>query len=127
MNTDIVGNICSSNHVNIQIGGGLRSESAVQEVLDIGVQRFIIGTSAIRDEKLLRALSDRYGDRLIVSIDARGELLATSGWIEETDIRLFPFLKHLEENGVSNIIYTDIERDGRPTGPNIDMLSLIHI
>ena len=125
VNTDIVENICSSNHVNIQIGGGLRSESAVQKVLDIGVQRFIIGTSAIRDEKLLRALSDRYGDRLIVSIDARGELLATSGWIEETDIRLFPFLKHLEENGVSNIIYTDIERDGRPTGPNIDMCERI--
>lgn len=111
--------------IPVQVGGGIRSMSAVEELLEAGAARIILGTKALEDKRLLRAAVDKYGDRIRVSIDAKGGYVATEGWVKTSQISVMDFLKELEAIGVDTIIYTDIGRDGMLMGPDIEGLSAI--
>ena len=107
--------IATSVDIPIQVGGGIRDEKRVKELLDLGINRVIVGTMAIENKNLLKELINKYGkEKIVVSIDARNKKVATHGWEKLSD-------KELEQIGVKTIVYTDISKDGMLKGPNFDI------
>jgi phosphoribosylformimino-5-aminoimidazole carboxamide ribotide isomerase len=104
----------------VQVGGGLRSAAAVRDVIEAGAARAVLGTAALRDIDFLdEALAD-YGDRIVVSVDARRGLLATAGWTEQTEVPAESAIDALGHRGASRFVYSSIERDGMLSGPDLD-------
>jgi phosphoribosylformimino-5-aminoimidazole carboxamide ribotide isomerase len=106
--------------VPIQVGGGLRSASAVRAALDAGAARVVLGTAAYRDLDFLDETVAEHRDRVVVSVDVRGGLLAAAGWTEQTEIPVEAVIESLGRRGVSRFVYSNIERDGMLTGPDLD-------
>ncbi len=105
----------------IQLGGGIRTERIIKELLDLGVYKVIIGTIHIENQALFKDLIKEYKDDIIVAIDAFGDSLRIRGWIKDAKINLESHFMNLEQNGVSHFIITDISRDGTLNGPNIKL------
>ena len=107
---------------SIQVGGGIRDEKRVKELLDLGINRVIVGTMAIENKELLKELIEKYkADKIVVSIDAKNGKVATHGWEKVSDIDSVDLCKELEQIGVKTIVYTDISKDGMLEGPNFDI------
>lgn len=120
INEEIIIEIAKSVNVPIQVGGGIRSMETVKTYLDNGVKRVIIGTAAIEDEVFLKEAVDTYGERIVVSLDAKNGYIATDGWTDTSDVLALDLVKKLEEIGVKTIVYTDIAKDGMLQGPNLE-------
>jgi phosphoribosylformimino-5-aminoimidazole carboxamide ribotide isomerase len=108
--------------VQVQIGGGLRNEASVKQLLTLGVDRVILGTVAVEQPELVQDLCQKYPQQIVVGIDARNGKVATKGWIETSEVLATELAKRMEGIGAAAIIYTDIHRDGAMTGPNLDAL-----
>jgi len=106
--------------IPIQVGGGLRRIEAIEQALELGVARMILGTTAIDDQDLIKEACRRFGNRVIVSIDARDGYVATHGWQESTAVTAIELAEMMASFGVERFIYTDISRDGTLTEPNYD-------
>ncbi|HAV10813.1 MAG TPA: 1-(5-phosphoribosyl)-5-((5-phosphoribosylamino)methylideneamino)imidazole-4-carboxamide isomerase [Dehalococcoidia bacterium] len=102
----------------IQVGGGIRDESTVKRLLDMGIKRVILGTIAIEQPEIIDKLCAKYGDAIIVGIDARDGYVATRGWYTETQRTAVDLGLEMKRRGVQRILYTDIKRDGTLTEPN---------
>lgn len=109
----------------IQVGGGLRGREAVASVLDCGVQRVVVGTAALRDPEFLDEIVAEHGERVVVSVDARGGKVSLSGWTEATDQDVAETVKVLGERGVARFLCTEIDVDGTMEGPAIEELRRI--
>jgi phosphoribosylformimino-5-aminoimidazole carboxamide ribotide isomerase len=121
-NRPIIAQIAREFPLNVQTGGGLRTEADLEEVLASSVERAVIGTAAIEKPELVEWAVGKWGaERVAVGLDARGNRPAIRGWREETGQDLFTIASSLVELGVRTIIYTDIDRDGMFTGPNLTM------
>jgi len=105
--------------IPVQVGGGIRDMETLRMYLESGVDRVVIGTEAIRNPDLVRQACQAYPDRIVVGIDARGGRVAIEGWTETTDASAVELARQFEHSGVAAINFTDIERDGMRTGPNI--------
>ena len=101
-----------------EIGGGVRSMRVIETYLEAGVDRVILGTSAVSDEALLKTALDRYGERIAVGADIRDGRIAVKGWLEVSDVTAEAFFARMEELGVKTVICTDISKDGMLQGPN---------
>ena len=108
--------------VPIQVGGGLRDRVSVQQVLNLGVQRAILGTIAVEQPQLVQQLCQEFSGQIIIGIDARNGLVATHGWLETSEVFATQLAVQMQELGAAAIIYTDIHRDGTLSGPNLDAL-----
>lgn len=109
-------------NIPVQIGGGIRSEKKVKELLDLGVSRVILGTAAVENIELLERLSDIYGnEKIVVSIDAKDGKVATRGWEVISQLDSLSMCKKLEDMGIRTIVYTDISKDGMLEGPNFSV------
>lgn len=108
--------------VPVEIGGGIRTMDDISYYLDHGVSRVILGTAAIRDEGLLKQALAEYGKKIAVGMDCRDGYAMAEGWLEKSSLYYLDFAKKLEQMGVSNIIFTDISKDGTLNGPNLEML-----
>lgn len=117
--------IVKQSSIPIQIGGGIRSMKEIEEYLDAGVDRVILGTAAINDGEFLTKAVKQYGSKIAVSIDARNGYVATDGWTATSTVKAADFVKKLEQLGVETIIYTDILKDGMLQGPNFNELQAI--
>jgi phosphoribosylformimino-5-aminoimidazole carboxamide ribotide isomerase len=104
--------------IPLQLGGGLRRIEAIDQVLELGVERAILGTAAIEEPNLIREACRWFGERIIVSIDARDGYVATHGWRERTGVTAIELVERMASLGVRRFIYTDIARDGTLTEPN---------
>jgi phosphoribosylformimino-5-aminoimidazole carboxamide ribotide isomerase len=122
-NLEVVKKIRSSIGIEIELGGGLRTEEAIEQVLDAGINYAIVGTGALRDRKLVERLARRHGERLIVGIDAKEGKVAVEGWVETSDLNAIDFARELEQLGLGTVIATDIATDGMMTGPNLESLA----
>jgi phosphoribosylformimino-5-aminoimidazole carboxamide ribotide isomerase len=111
--------IAESTGLPVQYGGGLRDMGAVETAISAGAWRVIIGTAAFRDRPFLESAVAEYGDRIVVSSDARGGRIAAQGWTEATDLAVTDAVQSLSESGVKTFVYTDIERDGMLGGTDI--------
>jgi phosphoribosylformimino-5-aminoimidazole carboxamide ribotide isomerase len=119
-NFDAVKRILDTLDTPIQLGGGIRDEQTAQTFLEMGVQKVIIGTEAIKNPAWVEHLADRFTDRVVVGIDARNGLVAIEGWTENTRTRAVDLAKRFENCGIAAINFTDIQRDGMQSGPNIE-------
>jgi phosphoribosylformimino-5-aminoimidazole carboxamide ribotide isomerase len=119
VNDQAIRNILTQVPLEIQVGGGIRTMERIEELLELGVSRVILGTVAVRKPELVAEAVRRYGERIIVGIDAREGMVAVQGWSEKTNIKAEELGLAMKEVGVSRIIFTDIARDGMMAGPNI--------
>ncbi len=118
-NEDIIKNMARAVTIPIQLGGGIRSLDKIQRLLeDYGIQRVILGTAAIENTELLQRAVDKYGDRIVVGIDASKGKAAIKGWVQKTNISAVSLGRKVKDIGVSTVIYTDIAKDGMLSGPN---------
>jgi phosphoribosylformimino-5-aminoimidazole carboxamide ribotide isomerase len=120
-NAEIVSRIVQTVDSAIQCGGGIRDIPTLKHTLEMGVNRVVIGTAAVKDPQMLRDAVAVAGERLIVSVDAREGLVSLEGWTESTDITALSLIDRLQGMGVQRIVYTDIMRDGVKGGPNFEM------
>lgn len=104
----------------VQLGGGIRDMGVLESYLDLGVKYAILGTAALRRHEFIREACRRHPGQIVLALDARGERIAVEGWREESDLSPAEVAKRFEGTGVSCIIYTDIQRDGMQTGPNVE-------
>ncbi|HEU5014012.1 MAG TPA: 1-(5-phosphoribosyl)-5-[(5-phosphoribosylamino)methylideneamino]imidazole-4-carboxamide isomerase [Roseiflexaceae bacterium] len=118
VNTASILGIMRAVDVPVQLGGGLRTESAVRAALNLGVSRVILGTAAVYEPHLIERLASRHGDAIIVGVDARDGIVATDGWTEASPMRAIELVEQMATCGIRRIIYTDITRDGTLSEPN---------
>ena len=121
-NMNAIRDLAQAVNVPVQVGGGVRTMEKVKQHIDNGVTRVIIGTAAIEDPQFLKEAVETYGERIAVSIDARGGYVATDGWTETSETKATDLIKELEAIGVQTIVYTDILKDGMMQGPNMEEL-----
>ncbi len=119
VNGDSVSAILAAVSVPVQLGGGIRDMATIEDWLERGVRRVILGTVAVRDPDLVRAACRRFPGRIAVGIDARDGRVAVEGWAEETEIDVLALARQFEDAGVAAVIYTDIDRDGALQGLNV--------
>ncbi len=122
VNATLIGRIRAATQMHIEVGGGMRSLEHIQQVLDLGVDRVILGTIAITDRALLEKALERWKERIVVGIDARNGLVSIAGWRETSQVRATTLAAELERVGVQRFGYTDIARDGVLKGPNLEAL-----
>lgn len=111
---------------SIQLGGGLRSMADLAEVAALGIDRMVIGSAAVTNPELVREAVHTYGERIAVGLDARDGMLATHGWQSQSDLSAIEAGIRFAGMGVQHIVFTDIGRDGRLEGPNIEALVQIN-
>ena len=117
-NADIISRICSAVNVPVQTGGGIRTMEDIEAKLACGIARVIIGTKAVSDADFVREAVNRYGDRIVIGIDAKDGMAAVEGWEKTSDIPAVELGRKMAEIGVKTIVYTDIATDGTLAGPN---------
>jgi phosphoribosylformimino-5-aminoimidazole carboxamide ribotide isomerase len=112
--------VAAAGRIPVQLGGGLRSLDALDHAFALGVERAILGTSALRDPELVRTAARRFPARVAVGIDARDGRVAVEGWTAASEARAVELAQRFEDAGVAALIHTDIARDGMLEGPNLD-------
>ena len=122
INLETIAQIHASTSMRIEMGGGIRSLTYIQQVLDLGIERVILGTVALTDRALLEGALAGWQDRIAVGLDARNGLVAISGWRETSQVQATALAAELYAVGVKRFIYTDIARDGALQGPNLNAL-----
>ncbi len=122
-NQKAVQDIVTATNLPVQIGGGIRRESSVTSLLEIGVARVVIGTAAAKDPALAELLFKNFGKQVAVGVDARDGWVAIQGWEEDSGMLAVDFVKRMADLGASRFIFTDIARDGMLQGVNIPSLA----
>ncbi len=110
--------IVSKVNLFVQVGGGIRDETTVSCLLDLRVRRVILGTAAVESPEMVAELCRKFGEAVVVGIDARDGYVATRGWLQDTGITALELAKRMAGLGVKRLIYTDIKRDGTLTSPD---------
>lgn len=119
-NLRIISEITKAISIPIQLGGGIRTMEKIMLMLDeYGVRRVILGTAAMEEPDLLQRAVQKYGNRIIVGIDAKQGKAAIKGWVQETDILAVDLGKKMKALGIDTVVYTDIAKDGMMSGPNL--------
>ena len=125
VNLESIKSIRASTTVRIELGGGMRTLADIELMLELGIDRVVLGTVALTDRTLLMEALARWGERIVVGLDARSGSIAISGWRETSQVRATSLASELCAHGVQRFIYTDIARDGALKGPNIEELKEI--
>ena len=123
-NLSLIKELAGSVKAKIELGGGLRDEKTIDDVFEAGIAKVVLGTKAL-DEKFLSWAVKKYGDRIVVGIDARDGTAYTKGWLADSGIKAVELAKKMAGMGVKTINYTDISKDGMLSGPNIKSLEEI--
>jgi len=123
INVELFKRMKEATHAHIEVGGGLRLMEHIEQVFDTGVDRVILGTIAITNRTLLQEALKRYGERIIVGLDARNGKVAIAGWQQTSEVLATDLATELSALGVRRFIYTDISRDGALAGPNIEAIA----
>jgi len=111
--------------VPVQYGGGLRSLTAVREALRAGAERVVVGTAAFRDVDFLDEILGAFGSRIVVSVDVRDGMISTSGWTQTTQMPASDAIRRLGDHGVRSFVYTNVDRDGKLEGPDLDEVARV--
>ena len=120
VNLDIIQEIVSKFDLKIEIGGGIRNFESIQKYTDVGVEKVILGSAAIKDKKFLKEACQKFPDQIALSLDSKNGYLSISGWKENSKQLTLDFLKEVNDYGASRLIYTDINRDGTKQSPNFE-------
>jgi len=119
-NLPLIKRIVESIDIPVELGGGIRTLKDIEHVLDIGLNRVILGTIALKEPDFIESVCKDYSEKIAVGIDAKDGMVATDGWLRVSHKSAIEFAIEMQQRGVKTIIYTDIKRDGMLTGPNIN-------
>ena len=122
VNDKVIIKVAKTVNVPVEVGGGIRTYETIKYLIDNGISRVILGTSALEDEELLKRAVGDFGEKIAVGIDCKDGYAYGRGWLEESNLHYIDFAKKMEKLGVKNIIVTDISKDGTLEGPNVEML-----
>jgi phosphoribosylformimino-5-aminoimidazole carboxamide ribotide isomerase len=125
VNGPVIRRIVESIDVPCQVGGGLRTEGAIESTLEIGVARVVLGTRALQDPAWVRQMAQTYPNRIVVGLDAREGKVATHGWLETSEASALDMAREFANWPLYAIVYTDIARDGMLEGPNVEGLAAL--
>jgi phosphoribosylformimino-5-aminoimidazole carboxamide ribotide isomerase len=120
VNQQLVTEIAAEMPVPVQIGGGIRNMYQVEAYLTQGIQRVILGTSAIKQPEFVKEALKEFGEHIAIGLDARDGYVATEGWIQASEIKTEELALRLADQGAETFIFTDISKDGTLTGPNVE-------
>lgn len=119
-NTELVRRIVDAVDCPVELGGGLRTDEAVEAALATGIERAVVGTRAATDPNWLTVLAERFDGQIAVALDARDGVISLAGWTESSELRAVDFVNNLNALNLAAVIYTDISRDGELVGPNLE-------
>lgn len=118
-NVRLVQMILETVSIPVQVGGGIRMFEDIDYLLECGAAKVILGTRAVKDPQFLREAAERYGSRLTIAVDARGEEIVVKGWTEGSGRKLSEFAQEVDNLGIGTLLYTDVGKEGRLAGPNL--------
>ncbi len=121
-NAQKIKEICESVSVPVQTGGGIRTMEDIKTKLSYGINRVIIGTKAVSNPEFIKEAVEKYGDKIVIGIDAKDGMVAVEGWEKTSDFTAIEFAKMMVDMGVKTIVYTDISTDGTLAGPNVEAM-----
>lgn len=122
INKDTILEVVKTLKVDVEVGGGIRNYDDIKALIDGGVARVILGTVAIENKDLLKKVVKDFGDKIAVAVDFKDGYICTKGWIDKSDVHYMDLIKEMEAIGVSNIIVTDISKDGTLAGSNVGII-----
>jgi len=122
-NFDMIRAIREAINIPIELGGGIRDVDRIEKLVNLGVDRIILGTSAAKNPEMVKRACEEFPGKVLVGIDAKDGKVAVKGWVEVTELDAIQFAYTMEKTGASGIIYTDISRDGMLTGPNVEAMA----
>ena len=120
VNLDIIQEIVKKFDLKIEIGGGIRNFDSIQKYIDVGIEKVILGSAAIKDKNFLKDACEKFPNKIALGLDAKDGYLSVSGWKENSNKLTLDFLKEVNNFGTSRLIYTDINRDGMKQSPNFE-------
>tara|TARA_Y100001970_G_scaffold231241_1_gene287384 strand:+ start:1275 stop:2000 length:726 start_codon:yes stop_codon:yes gene_type:complete len=120
VNLHIIKEIVRKFDLKIEIGGGIRNFESIKKYTDVGVEKVILGSAAIKDKNFLKKACQKFSNKIALGLDSKDGYLAVSGWKENSNQLTLEFLKEVNDYGVSRLIYTDINRDGTKKSPNLE-------
>ena len=120
VNLDIIKDIVGKFNLKIEVGGGIRNSDSIQKYIDVGVEKVILGSAAIKDKNFLKESCKKFPKKIALGLDAKDGYLSVSGWKENSNQLTLDYLKEVNDYGVSRLIFTDINRDGTKQSPNFD-------
>jgi len=125
VNLGIIQEIVDRFDFKIEIGGGIRNLESIQKYTDVGVEKIILGSAAIKDKIFLMEACQKFPNQIALGLDAKNGYLSVSGWKENSNQLTLDFLKEVNDYGASRLIYTDINRDGTKQSPNFEETSKV--
>ena len=125
VNLDIIQDIVGKFNLKIEVGGGIRNPESIQKYIDVGVEKVILGSAAIKDKNFLKEACEKFVDKIALGLDAKDGYLSVSGWRENSNQLALDYLKEVNDYGVSRLIYTDINRDGMKQSTNFEETSKV--
>ena len=125
VNLDIIKDIIGKFNLNIEVGGGIRNFESIKKYTDVGVEKVILGSAAIKDKNFLKDACQKFPDKIALGLDAKDGYLSVSGWKENSNQSTLDYLQEVNNYGVSRLIYTDINRDGMKQSPNFEETSKV--
>ena len=120
INLDIIREIVIKFDLKIEVGGGVRTIDSIQQYIDVGVEKVILGSAAIKDKNFLQETCQKFPNKIALGLDAKDGYVSVSGWKEDSNQLALNFLKEVNDYGISRLIYTDINRDGTKQSPNFE-------
>ena len=125
VNLDIIQDIVGKFNLKVEVGGGIRNLDSIKKYTDIGVEKIILGSAAIKDKIFLKESCEKFPNKIALGLDAKDGYLSVSGWKESSNKSTLEYLNEINDYGVSRLIYTDINRDGMKQSPNFDGTSKV--
>ncbi|MEM7314977.1 MAG: 1-(5-phosphoribosyl)-5-[(5-phosphoribosylamino)methylideneamino]imidazole-4-carboxamide isomerase [Planctomycetota bacterium] len=119
-NRESIRDIVAATSMTCEVGGGIRSEETIRDLIDMGVQRLVVGTQALKQPDWFKSMCLAYPDRLVLGLDARGGMIATDGWLETSQTSAIELAEQFADLPIAAIVYTDIATDGMLSGPNLN-------
>jgi len=116
----LIAKICEAFGAGVQVGGGVRDEATVDALLAMGATRVVLGTAAVKNPELVRAMVDRHPDSVILAVDARDGLVAIDGWTQASKLTAVEVARRFDGLAIDSLLYTDVSRDGTRSGPAVD-------
>ena len=120
VNLDIIHEIVNKYDIMIEVGGGIRTIDGIEKYTNVGVEKVILGSAAIKDKNFLKEACQKFPNKIALGLDAKDGYLSVSGWKENSNQLTLDYLKEVNDFGASRLIYTDINRDGMKQSPNFE-------
>ena len=125
INLDIIQDIISRFDLKVEVGGGIRNFENIKKYVDIGAEKVILGSVAIKDKDFLKEACQKFPNKIALGLDAKDGYLSVSGWKENSNQSTLEYLSDVNDYGVSRLIYTDINKDGMKQSPNFEETSKV--